>query len=121
MAEYLPVYKPGQAITLKASAAVTAGQVVEITGVNTCGPAAADSIVWLGVAAFDAAINENVTIYSGGVQAPIASGTVTAEDLVVCAADGEVITDASPASAPALVGVALTTATDAAVRVVFVR
>lgn len=121
MAEYLPIYKPGQAITLKASAAVTAKQVVEVTGAGTVGPAGADSVKWLGVAAFDAAINDNVTIYAGGVQFPIASGTVTAGDLVVCAADGEVITDATPATAPALVGVALSTATDAAVRVAFVR
>ena len=121
MAEYLPILKPGQALTLKASAAVTAGQVVEVTGVNTCGPAGADSVKWVGVAAFDAAINDNVTIYAGGVQAPVASGLVTAGDLVVCAAVGEVITDATPLTAPALVGVALSTATDAAVRVAFGR
>lgn len=121
MAEYLPVYKPGQALTLKASAAITAGQIVEVTGAGTVGPAGADSVKWVGVAAFDAATNDNVTIYAGGVQAPVASGTVTAGDLVVCAADGEVVSDATPATAPALVGVALSTATDAAVRVAFVR
>jgi len=121
MAEYLPIYKPGQALTLKASAAVTAGQVVEVTGVGTVGPAGADSVKFVGVAAFDAAINDNVTTYAGGVQFPIASGTVTAGDIIVCAADGEVITDATPTSAQCVVGIALSTATDAAVRVAFVR
>lgn len=121
MAEYLPIYKPGQALTLKASATITAGQLVEVTGVGTVGPAGADSVKWVGVAAFDGATNDNVTIYAGGVQAPVASGTVTAGDVVVCAADGEVITDATPATSMTVVGVALSTATDAAVRVAFVR
>jgi hypothetical protein len=32
MAEYLPIYKPGQAITLKASATITGGRVVAVSG-----------------------------------------------------------------------------------------
>jgi hypothetical protein len=32
MAEYIPIYKPGQAITLKASASITGKQVVAVSG-----------------------------------------------------------------------------------------
>lgn len=117
--EYLPVFKPGQAITLKASAAVTGGQVVAVTGVGTVGPAGANAANWVGVASNDAAINENVTIYGGGVQSVTTSGTVTAGDIVVCAAAGAVSTLAAVTTPTAadvtntrgIVGIALSTAT----------
>lgn len=130
MAEYLPVYKPGQALTLKASAAVTGGQVVAVSGDGTVGPAGAKSAAVVGVAAFDAAQNDNVTIYSGGVQSVKASGAVTAGDLVVSGAAGTVAklaavttpTAADVTDTRAILGVALSTAADAAlVRVQFDR
>lgn len=128
--EYLPVFKPGQAVTLKASAAITGGQVVAVTGVGTVGPAGANAANWVGVASNDAAINDNVTIYSGGVQSVTASGTVTAGDIVVCAAAGAVSTLAAVTTPTAadvtntrgIVGVALSTATNGnKVRVQFDR
>lgn len=64
MAEYLPVYKPGQAVTLKASATITGGQVVAVSGSGTVAPAGADSTAWVGVASNDAVTNDNVTIYT---------------------------------------------------------
>lgn len=117
--EYLPVFKPGQAITLKASAAITAGQIVAITGVGTVGPAGANAVNWIGVASTDAAINDNVTICADGVQSVTTSGTVTAGDLVVCAAAGAVSTLAAVTTPTAadvtntrgIVGVAISTAT----------
>lgn len=121
MAEYLPVFLPGQAITLKASAATTAGQLVAVTGVGTIGPAGANALNWVGAASNDAAVNDNVTIYgSGPVHSLVASGTVTAGDVVVAAAAGAVSTLAvvtTPTAADvtntrAIVGVALTTATN---------
>jgi len=130
MAEYLPVFKPGQAITLKASAAVTAGQLVAVTGAGTVGPAGANAANWVGVAGFDAAINDNVTIYAAGVHSVTASGTVTAGDVVTPGAAGTVatlaaVTTPTPADVTntrAVVGVALTTATSGnKVRVVFTR
>lgn len=130
MAEYLPVFIPGQAVTLKASAAITGGQLVAVTGSGTVGPAGANATSWVGVAAFDAATNDNVTIYSGGVQSVTASGSVTAGDVVVPAASGAVSTLAAvttPTAADvtntrAVVGVALTTATNGnKVRVAFDR
>lgn len=128
--EYLPVFKPGQAITLKASATVVGGQIVAVTGVGTVGPAGANALNWVGVASNDAATNDNVTIYTDGVQSVTASGTVTAGDLVVCAAAGAVSTLAAVTTPTAgdvtgtrgLVGVALTTATNGnKVRVKFTR
>jgi len=117
MPEYLPTFKPGQAFTLKASAAITGGQVVEVTGSGTVGPAGAASTKVVGVAAFDAATNDNVTIYAGGVQHGTASGAVTAGDVVQAAASGQI---ASGTTAP--IGVALNTATNGAdVRVLFNR
>lgn len=95
MADYLPKFKPGQAITYTASADVTGGQLVEVTGDRTVGPAAADSAVTVGVAGFDAKAGESVTVYSGGVQTPRASGAIAARDRVGAAANGRVATAAT--------------------------
>jgi hypothetical protein len=130
MAEYLPVFKPGQAITLKASATITGGQLLVVTGAGTVGPAGANAVNWIGVASNDAATNDNVTVYADGVQSVTTSGTVNAGDLVVSAAAGTVSTLAAvttPTAADvtnsrAIVGVALTTATTGLkVRVKFAR
>lgn len=122
MAEYLPIFKPGQAITLKASAAITGGQVVEVTGAGTVGPAGANSTKVVGVAGFDAAINDYVTVCAGGVQNCTSAGVITAGDLVAAAASGNVATNAAPA-AGVQIGIALSTTTGAsqAVRVQFAR
>jgi len=130
MAEYLPVFKPGQAVTLKASAAITGGQLLIVTGAGTVGPSTAGAVNWIGVASNDAATNDNVTVYADGVQSVTASGTVTAGDLVVAAAAGAVstlaaVTTPTPADvtgARGIVGVALSTATNGnKVRVKFAR
>lgn len=121
MAEYLPIYKPGQALTLKASATITGGQLVAVSGAGTVAPAGAASAAWIGVAAFDAAVNDNVTIHCGGVQSLTSSGTVAAGDQIVSGAAGVVATG-TPASPGAFVGIALTAATGGAkVRVKFAR
>jgi len=129
MAEYLPIYRPGQALTLKASAAVTGGQVVEVSGVNTVQESGAASLAVVGVAAFDAALNGDVTIYAGGVQSVLADGAVTAGDTIVSGAAGTVAkladvttpTAADVTNTRAILGVALTTGTDVVVRVQFGR
>lgn len=119
MADYLPLFEPGQAFTRATSAAVTAGKVLAVSGSGTVAHAGANAVNWVGVAAFDAASGDNVTVLAGGVQRLVASGTVTAGDLVVTAAAGTVATLAAvttPTAADvtntrAIVGVALTTAT----------
>lgn len=92
MADYLPLFNPGTAVTFTASADVTGGRLVEITGDRTVAHAAAASTKVAGVAGFDAAEGELVTVYSGGVQRPIAAGAIAAGDRVAAAADGKVAT-----------------------------
>jgi hypothetical protein len=113
MAEYLPLYKPGQAITLKASGSITGGRVVAVSGSGTVATAGADALNWVGVAANDAATNDDVTIYTGGVQYCVASGAITAGDQVECAASGAVSTGSGTTYAT-YVGVALRSAADGA-------
>lgn len=130
MTDYVPLFKPGQAVTRQASAAITGGQVVVVTGDGTVGPSAGASAAFFGVAATDAAVGDQVTVHKGGVQRPVASGAVTAGDEVVTAAAGRVSTLAAAAGATAgdinaarqVVGVALSTAADGeTVDVDFVR
>lgn len=118
MAEYVPLRNPGKAITAQASAPVTAGQLVEITGDNTVGPAAADTAKWRGVAAFDAAAGDLVTVVSGGDQELIASGTIAAGAEVAAAADGAVATAGADSN---VVGVAFRAASGGRVHVALVR
>lgn len=119
MAEYLPLLKPGQALTLKASGTITGGQVVAISGDGTVAVAGAASTAVVGVAAFDAVTNDNVTIYAGGVQVCKASGAITAGQPVIAGAAGTVVASATP-PAGQQVGRAISTAADTAnVRVQF--
>lgn len=121
MPDYLPLFKPGQAITRQASAAVVGGQVVVVSGSDTVAPSSVASAAWLGVAAVDAAAGDQVTVYAGGVQRPLASGAITAGDIVVTAAAGRVVTNAAPAAGQQ-VGIALSTAAAGApVDVLFAR
>lgn len=114
MAQNSPVFESGLAYTRRASAAVTGGQLVEVTGAGTVGPAAAGSTKFLGTAAFDAAVGEDVTVHIGGVQRLIASGAVAAGDMVAASSAGKVATAAAPAVG-AQVGVAINAAADGAV------
>lgn len=121
MAEYVPLYMPGVAITRQASATITGGQVVAVSGSGTVGPAGAATAAWVGVAAFDAVSGDSLDVFCGGVQKCTASGAVTAGDIVVTGAAGTVATNATP-GAGQQVGIALTTAANGAmVEVDFIR
>lgn len=121
MADYTPILQEADSFTLQASATITGGQVVAITGVGTIGPAGAASTTWVGVAGQDAVSGAYITVYRSGVQLVTASGTVTAGDTVVTAASGQVATGTAP-TGDAFVGKALTTATTGnKVRVLFAR
>lgn len=112
MAEYLPLFKPGQAITRSASASITAGQLVSVSGSGTVAPSGAGDVAWLGVAAFDAASSADVTVYTGGTQRINAgTGGVTAGQLVHAGASGTVVTHTNGTADYEIVGLALTTAT----------
>lgn len=105
MADYLPKFHDGVAITLSASAAVTGGQLVAVTGDETVGPAGADSTAVVGVAGFDVETGERVTVYRHGVQRLAADGAIGAGAPVASAADGQV-----SASGSNHIGVALNAA-----------
>jgi hypothetical protein len=109
MAEYAPLYAEADTFTSTASATITGGQVLIVSGAGTVAPASAASVAVVGVAAFDAVNGDKVTVITEGIHRLVASGTVTAGDMVVAAAAGAVAT--GPGTAGQAVGVALTTAT----------
>lgn len=109
MADYLPKFKPGQAVTFTASAAVVGGRLVAVTGDRTVGPAGADSAAVVGVAGFDAAAGETVTVFTraGGVHPLTASAAIAAGTKVISAAAGKIATIGAGANP---VGIALSPA-----------
>jgi hypothetical protein len=125
MPGYLPKHMPGDTITTKAgSGGVVGGQRVAVSGSGTVATAtAATKAKYVGVAAFDAALNADVTIYGRGmVHISIADGAITAGDQITSANAGKVAAIAAAAgntagdinSARAIDGIALTTAADGA-------
>lgn len=120
MPEYIPVFKPGEDITLNASAAIIGGQLLVSSGSGSVAPAAAASAPgWVGVATTDAASGAKVGVTSGGVQELTCTTAVAAGDLVVSSGTaGQVATLAAvttPTAADvtgtrAIVGLALTSA-----------
>jgi hypothetical protein len=123
MSDYTPIYQPGVAWSSTASATITGGQVLEVSGSGTVGPAAVGSTKVVGVAAFDAAANSLVTVHRGGVQELTAAATITAGQTLKAAAAGQVTPWVSGTDLTDLVvGTALTGAASAAkVQVYFLR
>lgn len=91
MSDYTPKFKPGQAVTFAASADITGGRVVEISGDREIATSAADSAKAFGIAGFDANTGDNVTVFIGGVQRPIAGGVIAAGAKVTTDATGKVV------------------------------
>lgn len=95
------VYKPGSIVSMKVSAAVADGDLVEVTGDLTVGPAAAGSrkVVGRAMQAADAA-NDIIAVQIFGYIAKLkANGTVTAGDELIPAAAGDVSTFAASGAA----------------------
>lgn len=120
MAQYSPVYLPGASITLTASATVTGGQLLEVSGNGTVGPAGAASAKVVGVAGNDGGSGDRITVHPRAtIHEAVASGSITAGDQLGAAAAGQVSTVAAAAGATAgdintarsVIGVALTTVT----------
>jgi hypothetical protein len=112
MADYAPLYMPGDVITGVASGAIVGGQVVIVNGNGTIGTASADSNAVVGVAAFNAASGTNVSYHARGqVHVSTAAGAITAAARVNSAAAGTV---ASATAGVGNIGIALTTAADTA-------
>jgi hypothetical protein len=125
MADYIPVYLPGAAITSTASGTVVGGDLLAVSGNGTVAKTAtlADP-KFVGVAAFDAVSGAKVTLYGRGpVHESVADGAVTAGDLLTTtntgnrqvktlAAAGASYVQAEANATRAVIGVALTTAAD---------
>lgn len=111
MADHTVIFPQGP-ISTTTSAATTGGQLVEVTGANTVGPAAAGSVKVIGQAMHDAASGAGLTIDADGpVREAVASGVIAAGDLLITAAAGKV---AAGTTANAVRGVALAAAVDGA-------
>lgn len=93
MAEVLPHYQGKLPRTYTvATTAVVGGQLVEINGNMTVGPAGAGSTKCVGVAGHDAAVGAQVTVYPAGVFDLLAAGAIAAGAKVICGAAGTVVT-----------------------------
>lgn len=121
MADYTPIFKPGQEITRNVSADVTGGQVVVVSGNDTVAPSSGANAAWIGVARFDAKTGDAVTVISGGVQELNASGGIAAGARVITAAAGAVADIAAGTDYSQIVGVALAAAANGKVRVKLAR
>lgn len=100
MGDYIPVYADNDQFTRTASAAITGGQLVEVTGNGTVGPAGAASTKVIGVAAHDAASGAKVSVYCRDTLHETTVGTsgdMLAGDQVKAGAAGTIVKDASPA------------------------
>jgi hypothetical protein len=117
MAEYTPVFANGTAPwTLQASATVTGGRLVEVTGNGTVGPAGAASVKVLGVAAFDAASGAKVDVWplAGLTHRVTGAGAISAGDNLAAGAAG-VVAPIAAGTFGQLIGVADRAAADGAI------
>lgn len=90
MADHTPLFKPGQEVTLTASAAITGGNVVVVSGDETVAPSSGASAAAVGVAKYDAANGTKVGVVFGGVHELVSTGTINAGDPVTSASGGAV-------------------------------
>lgn len=111
MPEFNALYKPGEAFPRVTSGAVTGGQVLIVSGNNTVAASSAASAAVVGVAAFDAASGDPVTVLSDGVFQLAASGAISAGASVAAAASGAVAAH-SGTNYSTIIGVALSDAAD---------
>ena len=117
MADHLPKFTGG-AVTFTASAAITGGQVVEVTGDRTVGPSTAASAKAVGTAAHDAASGAKVVVHlPGPVDTAVSAAAILAGAKVEAAAAGKIQT----ATTGYVLGIALTAAGAGDVVVEFVR
>ncbi|MEM0022888.1 MAG: DUF2190 family protein [Archaeoglobaceae archaeon] len=110
------VYESGKFIKATASAAVTAGNVVELTGAETVAPTSSTgSTAVIGVAVNNAAQGGLVTVVTKGVVEVTAAGAISVGALVQSAANGRVasLTLSAVGDVAKIVGKALTAASAA--------
>ncbi|WP_439593897.1 capsid cement protein [Microbacterium sp.] len=94
MPDYLPKHESGRPFTLTTSADVIGGRVLTVSGANTCAHAGADAVAatLIGVAGFDAASGEKVTVYplDGAVHKLVAGAAIAAGAAIGTLAGGKV-------------------------------
>ena len=112
MAQYLPLFRPGDTVTFTATADVTGGTPVELgAGDWSVVPAAAASEKYVGIAGHDAKTGERVTVEVGKpIHEVLAAGAVTRGTQVEAAGSGRVRTLAAGGA----IGLALASAADGA-------
>lgn len=108
MADYIPKFQPGQAVTYVADADVTGGRLVEVTGDRAVSPAGADSTSVVGVAGRDTKAGDHVVVYGATIHTLPAAGAVEAGSRVAAGAAGTV-----SASGDNQIALALTSAAQA--------
>jgi hypothetical protein len=116
MSDYSPVYSGGVLpYTMAASATITGGQVVFVSGVSTVAPTAGANGAACGVAAHDAASGARVSVWPlvGPVHETVTPAGVTAGNALTSSTSGGVDsgTLATIAAAGTFIGTAITTAT----------
>ncbi|MGH3693243.1 MAG: capsid cement protein [Pseudonocardiaceae bacterium] len=112
MPDYIPIYKPGNDITLTVGATpVVGGNLVALSAANTVIPTTGATAAWLGVATQDAAVGAKVGVTSGGVQELVAGGAIAVGAMVIPAAGGKVVT-VGAGTFGQNVGIAMTVAAD---------
>ncbi|KZM70764.1 capsid cement protein [Nocardia terpenica] len=110
MSDFLPLYHPAAKVPYVTSAAVTAGQLLVVSGNNTVAASSAAGMAF-GVAAVDDPLGGNqIMVYRNGIHVLAASGTINAGDPVVAAASGAVSAIGSDTNYTHVVGQALTAA-----------
>ena len=105
MANILPRFEPGHAITQTASAAIIGGRLVRITGNRRVAHAGAAAVDVYGVALNDAAAEAELGVQREGIFELTAVGAIAAGAQVIAAADGRVATRGA-AAAEQVVGIA---------------
>ncbi|MEW2478719.1 capsid cement protein [Mycobacterium sp. NPDC049093] len=122
MAEFVPIFKPGQSWTSTTSADVTAGQALVVTGQDTVAASSAANPSFVGIAAFDAKSGEKVTVLSGGgVYELTSTGTVNDGDALTTAASGAVTALGAGTTYSQVIGVALADAASNKVKALLFR
>ena len=116
MSDYVPLFKPGEAYTATASAAITGGKALCVSGDGTVAVAAAAASLIIGVSAFDvAASGDKVGVFARGtIHRLTAAGAITAGQVVEAAAAGAVATHTQGTNDVRVFGIALTSAADTA-------
>lgn len=112
MPQYVPLFRPGTAVTFEVTTAVTGGHPVQVGTANrSVAPAAASSVTVVGIAGHDAAVGDQVTVEVGKpIHELKASGAVALGDFVEAAGNGAIRT----ATTGTKIGMAISAAADGA-------